>query len=172
MPDESSLVLSVSALFAEREARRQQERAAEEQLKQREREELAAFRQRLDNFQLTDDRIRAVLDRIRRAFDRGETELLLTSFPSEFCSDKARAIGNADLPPINKPEPSNAGADPEPAWLATLPAGARVVYDYWKAQLKPGGFEFSARIINYKEGRPGDIGLFFSWPRSVLDAGQ
>jgi len=170
MPDDSSLVLSVSALFVEREARRRREQEAEEQLKQREREELAAFRQRLEDFQLSDDRIHAVLDRIRRAFDRGETELLLTSFPSSFCSDQGRAIGNADLPPINKPDPSKTEADPKPAWIMTLPGGAHVVYDYWKSNLKPGGFQFSARIINFKDGRPGDVGLFLSWPRSMLDA--
>jgi hypothetical protein len=158
---------SVASLFAERDARRRQEREADEQLKQQEREEVAAFRKRLEEFHLTEDRVRVVLDRVRRAFDRGETELLLTSFPSAFCSDNGRAISNADLPPINRPK--ERAADAEPAWLATLPAGAHVVYDYWKANLKPGGFKFSARIINYKEGRPGNVGLFFSWPKSTLD---
>jgi hypothetical protein len=160
--------LSLASLFAEREAQRRREREAEEQLKQQEREELAAFKKRLEDFQLDENKVRVVLDRIRRAFDRGETELLLTAFPSDFCSDSGRAIINADLPPINKPkEPL---ADAEPAWIATLPAGGRIVYDYWKASLKPGGFEFSARILNYKEGRPGDIGLFFSWPKSAPNA--
>jgi hypothetical protein len=160
--------LSLASLFAEREARRRREREAEEQLKQQEREELAAFKERLENFQLDETKVRVVLDRIRRAFDRGETELQLTSFPCEFCSDSGRAIINSDLPPINKPKEPQ--ADAEPAWIATLPAGGRVVYDYWKTNLKPGGFQFSARILNYKEGRPGDIGLFFSWPKNAPDA--
>jgi len=160
--------LSLASLFAEREAQRRRDREAEGQLKQQEREELAAFKKRLENFQLDENKVRVVLDRIRRAFDRGETELLLTSFPCAFCSDSGRAIINADLPPINKPkEPP---ADAEPAWIATLPAGGRVVYDYWKTNLKPGGFQFSARILNYKEGRPGDIGLFFAWPKNAPDA--
>ncbi len=164
----SSPGLSLASLFAEREAQRRRDREAEEQLKQQEREELAAFKKRLEDFQLDESKVRVVLDRIRRAFDRGETELLLTSFPSAFCSDNGRAIINADLPPINKPKEPLAGA--EPAWLATLPAGGRVVHDYWRTSLKPGGFEFSARILNYKEGRPGDIGLFFSWPKNAPDA--
>ncbi|MBN9560008.1 MAG: hypothetical protein J0H14_04670 [Alphaproteobacteria bacterium] len=168
MSGTSDLGLSLASLFAEREARRRQEREAEEQLKQREREELAAFKKRLEDFQLDEDKVRVVLDRIRRAFDRGETELQLTSFPSTFCSDSGRAIINADLPPINRPKEPQ--ADAEPAWIATLPAGGRVVYDYWKTNLKPGGFQFSARILNYKEGRPGDIGLFFSWPKNAPDA--
>jgi hypothetical protein len=160
--------LSLASQFAERDARRRREREAEEQLKQQEREELAAFKERLENFQLDETKVRVVLDRIRRAFDRGETELQLTSFPCEFCSDSGRAIINSDLPPINKPKEPQ--ADAEPAWIATLPAGGRVVYDYWKTNLKPGGFQFSARILIYKEGRPGDIGLFFSWPKNAPDA--
>ena len=106
--------LSVAALFAEGEARRLREREAEEQLKQKEREELAGFKQRLETFQLTDDRVRAVIDRIRRAFDHGETELLLTSFRCEFCTDSGRAVANADLPPINKPKGEAAATDREP----------------------------------------------------------
>ena len=58
----------------------------------------------------------------------------------------------------------------EPEWLATLPAGVRQVYDFWKHNLKPGGFNFTARIINYPGGMPGDVGLFFSWPKSAMEA--
>ena len=37
------------------------------------------------------------------------------------------------------------------------------------SNLKPGGFKFAARIINYPDGKPGDVGLFFSWPKSALE---
>ena len=47
--------LSVSALFAEREARLRHDKEAEEQLRRRKEEELAEFRKRLDNFKLTDE---------------------------------------------------------------------------------------------------------------------
>jgi len=170
MAEASGSPFSVAGLFAEREARRRREQEAEEQLKRRQQEELAAFRKRLDNFQLTDDHVQVVLDRVKRAFDRGETELLLTSFPSDFCTDSGRAIINADAPPINKPDKNQRTAQPqEPAWLATLPAGARPVYDFWKHNLESGGFKFSARIVTYVDGKPGDVGLFFSWPKSALD---
>jgi hypothetical protein len=33
------------------------------------------------------------------------------------------------------------------------------------ANLKPGGFKFQARIINYPGSMPRDVGLFFSWPK-------
>lgn len=154
--------MTVAALFAEREDRRRRDQEATEQLHHRQQEELAEFRQRLENFQLTDTIIQSALDRIRRAFERGESELMFTSFPSEFCMDGGRAIINAGAPPINKPTTT---AVDEPEWLATLPAGARQVYDYWKANLQPGGFKFIAQIINYPGGKPGDVGLFFSWPK-------
>jgi hypothetical protein len=77
MPEASGAALSVSALFAERDARRRHDREAEEQLQQRKEEELAEFRKRLDDFQLTDAIAQSGLDRIKRAFERGETELLL-----------------------------------------------------------------------------------------------
>jgi hypothetical protein len=167
MPETSTPSLSVTALFAERDARQQREKEGEEHLKRKREEELAAFRQRLENFQLTDTHIEAVIDRIKRAFERGETELMLTSFPSSFCTDHGRAINNAGMSPINKPdEKQKAAQSDEPEWLATLPKGARPIYEYWKTHLQPGGFSFTARIINYPDGAPGDVGLFFSWPKS------
>jgi hypothetical protein len=171
MSGESGASLSVTALFAEREARRRRDREAEEQLQRRKEEELADFRRRLDNFELTEATIQSGLDRIRRAFERGETELMIAAFPSNFCTDGGRAIVNAGAPPINKPSKEDlAQRSDEPEWLATLPAGARLVFDYWKVNLKPGGFGFTARIINYPGGMPGDVGLFFAWPKSSLEA--
>lgn len=163
--------LSVRGLFAERDAQRRRDAEAERQLQQQKDEELAQYRKRLDDFQLTDEVIQFGLDRIRRAFERGETELMFSSFPSSFCTDGGRAVINAGVPAINKPtrEELAARAD-EPEWLATLPAGVRKVHQYWKANLKPGGFQFVARIINFPGGKPGDVGLFFTWPKSELEA--
>ena len=165
----SGATLSVAELFAERDERRRRDMAAEEQLNRRKEEEFADYRRRLDNFRLTDEVIQSGLDRIRRAFERGETELMITSFPSAFCSDGGRAIINAGAPPINKPSSEEASkqAD-EPEWVTTMPAGVRQVHDFWKTNLKPGGFGFAAQIINYPDGKPGDVGLFFSWPKSAL----
>jgi hypothetical protein len=170
MPEVPGATLSVSALFAERDARRRRDQEAADMLQRRKEEELAEYRRRLDTFQLTDEIIHAGLDRIKRAFERGETELMISSFPSSFCSDGGRAIINAGAPPINKPSKEEAArqAD-EPDWLATLPAGVRQVFEFWKTDLKPGGFKFGARIINYPGGKPGDVGLFFSWPKSALE---
>jgi hypothetical protein len=171
MSGTSAQALSVTGLFAERDARRRRDQEATEELQRRKEEELAEFRKRLDNFQLTDAIIQSGLDRIKRAFERGETELMIASFPSGFCTDGGRSIINAGAPPINKPTRADLAArSDEPEWLPTLPAGVHQVYEYWKANLKPGGFGFAARIINYPGGMPGDVGLFFTWPKSALEA--
>jgi len=162
--------LSVAALFADRDDKRRRDREAEELLQRRQAEELVEFRKRLDNFRLTDEIVQSGLDRIRRAFERGETELMISSFPSSFCSDDGRAIINAGAPPINKPSKEEAAKQAEaPDWLLTLPAGVRQLYDYWRENLKQGGFGFGVRIINYPGGKPGDVGVFFSWPKSALE---
>ena len=171
MPIASGQVLSVDALFAERDAQRRHDREHLEQMQRRKEEELAEFRKRLNNFRLTDEIIKSGLNRIKRAFERGEAELMIASFPSTFCTDDGRAIINAGAPPINKPTEEEAARQAEePDWLLTLPAGVHQVYDYWKQNLKPGGFGFSARIINYPDGKPGDVGLFFTWPKSGLES--
>ena len=103
MPNASGATLSVTGLFAERDAQRRRDKEAEEHLQQRREEELGEFRKRLDNFQLTDAVVEAALGRIKRAFERGETELMITSFPCSFCTDGGRAISNIGAPPINKP---------------------------------------------------------------------
>ena len=171
MSETKSASLSVAALFAEREARRHRDKEAAELLTRRKEEELAAFKQRLDDFKLTEDRIHAVEQRIRRAFEQGETELMFASFPSDFCTDGGRAIANAGAPPINKPTREAAAKlkDADPEWLATLPRGARPVYEHWKKVMRPNGFQLSVRIINYPGGKPGDVGMFFSWPKSQVE---
>ena len=166
----SNPALSVEALFAERDARRRHDKEADDQLLRRKNEELADYRQRLDDFQLTDAVIQSGLARIKNVFELGENEMMFVSFPSSFCTDDGRAIINAGAPPINKPTKEELAARPdEPEWLETVPRGVRQVYDYWKDNLRPGGFKFTARIINYPGGKPGDVGLFFSWPRGNMD---
>jgi len=96
---------------------------------------------------------------------------MFSSFPSDFCTDGGRAIINAGAPPINKPSKEELAArGDEPEWLQTVPKGVREVYRYWHENLRPGGFQFSARIINFPDGKPGDVGLFFAWPKSTLEA--
>jgi len=164
----SGPALTVSTLVAERDTERQRDHQAAERPHRE--EELETFRKRLDAFQMTEDVIRSGRDRLRRMFEAGSSELTISAFPSDFCSDCGRAIINAGAPPINRPTSEELAArEAEPEWLATTLAEVQKVFDYWKARLKPGGFGFSARIINYPDGKPGDVGLFVSWPKSAME---
>jgi hypothetical protein len=157
--------LTVSELIEQRKTRELSEKQLDDQLRLRHKEELTEFKQRLDEFQLADWHVPTILNQIKRAFERSETELMFTSFPSSFCTDSGRAINTSGEPPINEPVQ-------QPVWLATLPRGVLTIYTYWKDNLQSGGFGFSARIINYPGGMPGDVGLFFSWPRAAVDQGS
>jgi len=172
MAETSRPTLSVMALFSDRDAKRAREREAMEKLERKRDEELAAWKKRLDEFTVTDVHRQLVFDRIKAAFERGENEIMLASFPSSFCTDGGRAIANAYVPPINPPTEEDRAREARegPAWLATLPKGARPVYEFWQKELKPGGFRLVVRIINFPDGKPGDVGLFFSWPRDALEA--
>ena len=172
MAETSHPVLSVLGLFADRDAKRAQEQAAMKKLERQRDEELAAWKKRLDEFVVTDAHRQLVQERIRAAFERGENEYMLASFPSSFCTDGGRAIANAYVPPINPPTKEDLEREERegPAWLDTMPKGARPVYEFWKNELKPGGFRFNVRIINFPDGKPGDVGIFFAWPRNALEA--
>ena len=163
--------LTVAGLFAERDARRRRDQEAAERLQRRQEEELAAFKQRLEDFHLADEMIPSQLNRLKHAFEQGESELLLASFPCEFCTDGGRAVINAGEPPINKPTKEEEARQAEqPDWLLTMPAGIRRAHEYWKQHLKPGGFGFAARVVSYPGGKPGDIGVFITWPKSAVEA--
>lgn len=169
MSDHPSYSLSVSDLFAEREAARRREQEDAGKLKQHEHEQDIDLKKRLDRFKMTDEVRAHFINRIKAAFARGDNEWMVVSFPSRICSDEGRAVDNSDVPPINKSK-SNGGSDDDPAWLSTLPAGAHELYRFYRESLKSGGFHFEARVINYPNGMPGDIGIFFTWPRNELDA--
>jgi CBS domain-containing protein len=94
----------------------------------------------------TDDSWRSILHRARDAAEHGEKEFLLLRFPSDLCTDGGRAI-NAPLPD----------------WPKTLRGEAAEIYLRWEQDLKPRGFPLVARVLDFPEGKPGDIGLFLSW---------
>lgn len=87
-----------------------------------------------------------LLHRARDAAERGEKEFLLLRFPSRLCSDGGRAI-NA----------------PDPEWPRTLRGEAAEIYLRWERELRPRGFHIAARIIDFPDGIPGDVGLYLVW---------
>jgi hypothetical protein len=114
----------------------------------------AADRQRrelrdLINHHMSDAQWRELLQQARMAAQGGAREFQLMRFPSADCSDDGRAI-------------SAAAAN----WPATLTGDAADAYRVWRKELDSKGFHFVARILEYTEDRPGDVGLYLSWGTS------
>jgi len=97
---------------------------------------------------LSDDSWQHMLRNARAAAQKGEEEQLLLRFPCELCTDHGRAV-NA----------------PDPNWPATLRGIAAELFMRWKNELQPHGFGLLARVIDFPDGVPGDIGLYLEWGR-------
>jgi CBS domain-containing protein len=126
--------------FENKEARRHEEQrhSAEE-----ERQHKAA---ELTGKHISEESWRNLIHRARIAAQQGLKEFMLLRFPSQLCSDGGRAI-NA----------------PDPDWPATLRGEAAEVYLRWSHELRPQGFHLAARVVDFPDGVPGDIGLFLVW---------
>ena len=100
--------------------------------------------------QLTPEKIAEIKHNLatktRAAAGRGETEVLVMRFPSALCTDKGRAINNAE-------------AD----WPSTLTGRPRQAYEFWKEHLQPAKYKLRAIIIDWPGGLPGDVAFFLSW---------
>lgn len=99
---------------------------------------------------LTPERLKEIVTalkaKLRAAASRGETQLMVMRFPTALCTDRGRAINNAD-------------AD----WPETLTGRPRQAYELWRDQLKDAGFALSAMIVEWPGGLPGDVGFFLKW---------
>jgi CBS domain-containing protein len=95
---------------------------------------------------ISEESWRNLIHGARTAAEQGQKEHQLLRFPSQLCSDGGRAI-NA----------------PDPDWPATLRGEAAEVFQRWSHDLKPQGFHLAARVVDFPDGVPGDIGLFLVW---------
>jgi CBS domain-containing protein len=95
---------------------------------------------------VTDERWQGLLHRARQAAEVGQKESLLLRFPNELCTDGGRAIDVS-----------------QEGWPATLRGEAAELYLRWERELKQRGFRLAARVLEYPDGMPGDIGLFLVW---------
>ena len=91
-----------------------------------------------------------VMDRlntaIKRAAEQGLHEVQVMTFPASFCNDQGRRINNA-----------------EHDWPNSLEGFAKKAHEFFEAELKPLGFKTRAQVLNYPDGRLGDIGIFLAW---------
>jgi len=85
-------------------------------------------------------------NKVRLAAQRGETELLVMRFPNTLCTDKGRAINNA-----------------EEGWPDTLTGRPRQAFELWRDHLRDAHYKLKAQIVDWPGGMPGDVGFFLSW---------
>ena len=83
---------------------------------------------------------------IERAMANGRTEVLVTRFPHDLCTDRGRAINQR-----------------EPGWEKTLTGLPKELYDFWEKHLKSRGYKVGFQIVDFPGGRPGDIGMTLRW---------
>ena len=115
----------------------------------------AAFRQKqveaLSKDKMGDAEWDELVGAARKAAQHGEKQHLLLRFPSDLCTDGARAINNP----------------PNESWPQTLRGKASDIYQRWRETLQPRGFGLSACVIDFPGGRPGDVGLFLQWGEAL-----
>lgn len=99
---------------------------------------------------ISDENWRALLHQARQSAEQGEMEFMLMRFPSQLCSDGARAINIS-----------------ETGWSDTLRGEPAELYLRWEHDLKPNGFPLGARLLDFPGGMPGDVGLFLFWGEQV-----
>ena len=116
------------------------------QRQQKVEEEAKALRQMFMERQIRPEAKRNVSALVRRAAEAGQREVMVFRFPSDWCTDKGRAINNF-----------------EPDWPETLTGFAKRGYEYYEKELRPAGYKVRAQIIDYPGGIPGDVGIFLSW---------
>jgi hypothetical protein len=96
--------------------------------------------------EVTEQQVANALAKFRNAAAAGQSELVVFTFPSQLCTDRGRMINNA-----------------LEGWQETLVGKPRSVYEAWQRYLKDKGYRFQARVLDYVDGMPGEIGLIISW---------
>src|SRR6516165_10951697 len=123
-----------------RRAQKAEEDARRTEMKNLEQEQIKRL---MEPIEIDEERLANFMRRVRNAAEQGEHQILILRFPSVMCSDSGRAINN-----------SLSG------WEETLVGVPQQLLQVWHEHLKPLGFRFSAEVLDYPGGMPGDIGLF------------
>src|SRR5271169_3823034 len=93
-----------------------------------------------------EERMKRAAAIINRAANNGLTEVFIGRFPNELCTDRGRAINQA-----------------EPGWENTLTGLPKELFDFFEKFLKPRGYRVAYQIVDFPGGMPGDIGVTLKW---------
>ncbi len=103
--------------------------------------------ERMIDGQISDEAWQALLNRAHEAAKQGAKQYLLLRFPSGLCTDSGRAINNP----------------PNSTWPQTLRGEAAAIYRRWHDSLRSLGFDLFAHVLDFPDGKPGDVGLTLHW---------
>ena len=93
-----------------------------------------------------EERIKRAVAIIERAVRNGKTEVQIICFPCDLCTDHGRAINQG-----------------ERGWEGTLTGLPKELYGAWLKYFQPRGYKLRAEIVDFPDGRPGDVGMTLSW---------
>jgi hypothetical protein len=138
--------ISAEELRAKMTQKQMEEAEKTLKLKRKHEEELKEFETHFMTSKISEGERQQIREKVYRLAEQGQSELMVLSFPSEFCSDGGRAINNK-----------------EPEWPKSLTGRAKHAFELWEENAKPLGFKLEARVMNYPKGIIGEIGLFVLW---------
>jgi hypothetical protein len=118
------------------------ERGFKKKLEQQQLELREAFMSR----EIHPEAIERINKAVRTAAQRGHQKLQVLTFPCSFCNDGGRRINNL-----------------LPDWPDSLEGFAKKAYEFYEKELRPLGYRLHAEIISFKDGMPGEVGLFLKW---------
>jgi len=146
-PDER---IEAAALRRRAQEVRQQIETERERLDREKRERQEAERRRAHADFLDKEFTEADRDRIkdltRAAVRAGNFEVEILRFPADYLDDNGRAVNNADR-----------------TWPNYLTGYARSICEAYIDIAQPLGYRLVARVLDYRDGNIGDIGLFLRW---------
>jgi hypothetical protein len=93
-----------------------------------------------------EERMKRAAAIINRAVNNGLTEVEVGRFPNTLFTDRGRAINQQ-----------------EAGWDETLTGLPKELYQFWKQYLQPKGYRIKFQIVDWPEGKPGDIGISLAW---------
>ena len=130
---------------AEAEAEKAEERKRASAAAEAEKKALIESFQKVPSLSL-EEKIERAAAIIERAVKSGQIEVEVLRFPNELCTDRGRAINQA-----------------EPGWENTLTGIPKDMFQFWHEHLRPRGYKVRAQIVEFPRGMPGDIGIFLIW---------
>jgi len=93
-----------------------------------------------------EERLKRAAAIVNRAVNNGLTEVEVGRFPNTLFTDRGRAINQQ-----------------EAGWEGTLTGLPKELFDFWKKYMQPRGYRIKYQIVDWPEGKPGDIGISLAW---------